>query len=603
MPCWPLTYFSKEQNDGPNMAAQKMSWKVSKDDLKIIVNKNVNTSIQKMGRELENNSREENPIISKRRVFGSYALVGTQRAEFLQFKQFTKVDLFPDVIDYMYTLKQLQNDNLAKFLGIQCNDESMPTLTVLHTLVERGTLEEFCLNQDFSMNETFKSAFMRDMLRGLNYLHKGPIGYHGFLQAATCLIDINWVLKLSLYGVTNFICDALDKANIQAPDYLERTLSYAQYVCFPPEHIEQYDETGEKPPRMVRGSQKGDMYSVGMILYMMIERDDPYMFSHDLGRPDLRLVKDIIVNHKLPRIAEEDNAEALLLEKCKECWNRKPAERPDVRDIMDTISIVYASAKGSLVDQMMKINEKYAAELEDLVSIRTEELAYAKETTMKILNEMLPQAVAEDLKNGIVQMPRSYESATVMFVQICEFNVLMKKSTPDQVIAFLNDVFDQFDSVIRHHVAYKVETTGETYMVASGVPEENGGQHIFEIAEIALEIREVAGAYVLPHDPKYILRIRTGFHMGPIAAGVIGIKSPRYCLFGDTVNYASRMQSTCAPNQIQTSEITARVLENSKRYILDDKKLVYVKGKGDIKCYLLTGRTHHGGKQVEELQN
>ncbi|PIC52672.1 hypothetical protein B9Z55_000268 [Caenorhabditis nigoni] len=583
------------------MAAQKMSWKVSKDELKIIVNKNVNTSIQKMGRELENNSREENPIISKRRVFGSYALVGTQRAEFLQFKQFTKIYLSPDVIDYMYTLKQLQNDNLAKFLGIQCNDESMPTLTVLHTLVERGTLEEFCLNQDFSMNETFKSAFMRDMLRGLNYLHKGPIGYHGFLQAATCLIDINWVLKLSLYGVTNFICDALDKENIQAPDYLERTLSYAQYVCFPPEHIEQYDKTGEKPPRMVRGSQKGDMYSVGMILYMMIERDDPYMFSHDLGRPDLRLVKDIIKNHKLPRITEEDNAEALLLEKCKECWNRKPAERPDVRDIMDTISVVYASAKGSLVDQMMKINEKYAAELEDLVSIRTEELAYAKETTMKILNEMLPQAVAEDLKNGIVQMPRSYESATVMFVQICEFNVLMKKSTPDQVIAFLNDVFDQFDSVIRHHVAYKVETTGETYMVASGVPEENGGQHIFEIAEISLEIREVAAVYVLPHDPNYILRIRTGFHMGPIAAGVIGIKSPRYCLFGDTVNYASRMQSTCAPNQIQTSEITAKVLENSKRYILDDKKLVYVKGKGDIKCYLLTGRTHHGAKQVEEL--
>ncbi|UMM10226.1 hypothetical protein L5515_000098 [Caenorhabditis briggsae] len=601
MPCWPLNYFSKEQNAGPNLAAQKMSWKVSKDELKIIVNKNANTSIQKMSRELENkNSKEENPIISKRRVFGSYALVGTQRAEFLQFKQFTMIHLSPDVIDYLYTLKQLQNDNLAKFLGIQCNDDTMPTLTVLHTLVERGTLEEFCLNQDFSMNETFKSAFMRDMLRGLNYLHKGPIGYHGFLQAATCLIDINWVLKLSLYGVTNFICDALDNKNIQAPDFLDRTVSYAQYVCFPPEHIKQYDKTGEKPPRMVRGSQKGDMYSVGMILYMMIERDDPYMFSHELGRPDQRLVKDIIVNNKLPRIAEEHNAEALLLEKCKECWSRKPEERPDVRDIMDTISIVYASAKGSLVDQMMKINEKYAAELEDLVAIRTEELAYAKETTMKILNEMLPQAVAEDLKNGIVQMPRSYESATVMFVQICEFNVLMKKSTPDQVIAFLNDVFDQFDSVIKHHVAYKVETTGETYMVASGVPEENDGQHIFEIAEIALEIREVAAVYVLPHDPKYILRIRTGFHMGPIAAGVIGIKSPRYCLFGDTVNYASRMQSTCAPNQIQTSEITAKVLENSKRYILDDKKLVYVKGKGDIKCYLLTGRTHRGAKHVEE---
>lgn len=121
--------------------------------------------------------------------------------------------------------------------------------------------------------------------------------------------------------------------------------------------------------------------------------------------------------------------------------------------------------------------------------------------------------------------PRSYDSATVMFVQICDFNILMKRSSPDQVIAFLNDIFDQFDTVIKKHDAYKVcfdynqtlekktcfqvETTGETYMVASGVPHENEGRHIFEVAEISLEIREISYTYMLRHNKDYkVLKMR-----------------------------------------------------------------------------------------------
>ncbi|CAO4387385.1 unnamed protein product [Caenorhabditis nigoni] len=574
------------------MNVYKLTWKVSKDTLKIIVNKNADA---KMQRELENRTnKDENTLISRRRVFGSYALVGTQRAEYLQFKQDKKLSLSEATLDYLYSLKQLQNDNLAKFFGIQCNDDNMPTLTVLHTLVERGTLEEFCLDRDFEMNETFKSAFMRDMLKGLNYLHKGPIAHHGFLQASTCLIDINWVLKLTLYGVSNFICDAFDSTNVKLLDHAAPMISYPQYVCFPPEHLKEYDPTGKLPPRIVRGSQKGDMYCVGMILYMMIEREDPFMLIHSLERPNPNLVKDIIDNGKMPRVADEHNPEAKLLQKCQECWNRIPEERPDVRKILETIAIVYPLAKGNLVDQMMKMNEKYAAELEEQVSIRTQDLALAQVATMKLLNEMLPAAVAEDLKNGIVREPRSYESATVMFVQICEFNALMKKSTPNQTIMFLNDVFDQFDNVIKNHDAYKVETTGETYMVASGVPEENEGRHVYEIAEMSLEIREVSYRYKLSYNPSYVLRVRIGFHMGPIAAGVIGIRSPRYCLFGDTVNFASRMQSNSAPNQIQTSEITANLLMASKMYTFKKRGYVHVKGKGDVKCFWLNQHVHEG---------
>ena len=173
-----------------------------------------------MQRELENrSSKDENALTSRRRVFGSYALVGTQRAEYLQFKQEKKIIFPEETLDYLYTLRQLQHENLAKFYGIQCNDDNVTTFTVLHLLVERGTLEELCLDRDFGMDETFKSAFMRDILKGLQFLHKASIGYHGHLHAATCLIDINWVLKLALYGVTNFIVDCMDNKNIRLPDH------------------------------------------------------------------------------------------------------------------------------------------------------------------------------------------------------------------------------------------------------------------------------------------------------------------------------------------------------------------------------------------------
>ncbi|GMS99198.1 hypothetical protein PENTCL1PPCAC_21373, partial [Pristionchus entomophagus] len=188
------------------------------------------------------------------------------------------------------------------------------------------------------------------------------------------------------------------------------------------------------------------------------------------------------------------------------------------------------------------------------------------------------------------------EAATVLFCQLVDFGLLVEKTSAVYTISFLNDVFNRFDEIIKAHDAYKVETTGETYMVASGVPNENDGRHVFEIADVALEIREKTYAYKVESVEDYKVRVRIGFHCGPIAAGVIGIRSPRYCLFGDTVNFASRMQSNCPPNQIQTSEITAVRLMENKEYDLVQRGIVKVKGKGDVNCYWLNEHIHgeHG---------
>uniref|UniRef100_Q9XU42-2 Isoform b of Receptor-type guanylate cyclase gcy-27 n=2 Tax=Caenorhabditis elegans TaxID=6239 RepID=Q9XU42-2 len=565
---------------GENTRKYKMTWKVPKESLKIIVNKNADARMQ---RELENRTAkdEANALTSRRR-----------------FRQIKHIDITNASLDFLYNLKQLKHDNLANFYGIQLNDD-LNTMTILHALVERGTLEEFCLDRDFGMDETFKSAFMRDILKGLQYLHLSPVAYHGHLHAATCLIDINWVLKIALYGVTNFVCDNFDAENITMPDRSDYTISYAQYVCFPPEHIREYDATGKLPTRFVRGSKQGDIYCVGMIFYMMIEREDPYRLIHSVERPGSGLMMEILDHNLMPFISNNETQEDTLLDKCKECWNRDPEKRPTIENLRNAIAICYADSKGNLIDQMIRMNEKYADELETLVAARSADLALAQMQTMRLLNEMLPASIAKDLKNGVIAPARSYASATVMFVQICDFIVILKRRPPKEVIGFLNDIFDQFDTVIKRHDAYKVETTGETYMVASGVPNENEGRHVFEVAEMSLEIRAISLSYTLENDKNYKLRVRIGFHAGPIAAGVIGIKNPRYCLFGDTVNFASRMQSNCPPLQIQTSEITARMLLATHEYKLVKRGIVHVKGKGEVNCYWLNEHIHKD-EEIEE---
>ncbi|CAL2035026.1 unnamed protein product [Caenorhabditis brenneri] len=590
-------------------------WKVEKDDLKIIKNKNANNDTS---RDLEFLSEKEQAIAltNRRRVFGAYAIIQNFRAEFTQYIQTGHIFMNDQKIDHFKKLRKLSNVNIVQFYGVQLNDRSLDTLTFFHSLQERGTLEaglntgliiyrnslqEFCVDEKFDFNETFKSAFMRDILKGLAFIHRN-VGYHGHLHAATCLIDINWVLKLSQFGISNFICDQFDSGNIKVNDKDPPVFTHQQYVCYPPEHIRQYDTTGTKQPRILRGTRQGDMYCVGMVFYMMVEKHDPFLMQKTMERISPALIDDILNKNRQPVCEKKTGERELengLLEKCQQCWSRDPDLRPTTSDMERTVAATYPFAKGTLVDQMVRKNEKAAEDLEYEVEEKTAHLVEARDRTMTLLKEMLPPDIAISLRDGKSVPARSYDSATVMFVQICDFTKIMKFSSPNEVIKFLNDVFDSFDEVTRAHDAYKVETTGETYMVASGVPKENGGIHVTEIAEMSLKIREVSYRFILCHKPDFKLSIRIGFHAGPIAAGVIGIRSPRYCLFGDTVNFASRMQSNCPPNQIQTSERTANMLDKNE-YKLVKRGIVHVKGKGEVNCYWLNEHVHHDKSEEVE---
>ncbi|RCN29507.1 hypothetical protein ANCCAN_24736 [Ancylostoma caninum] len=471
-------------------------------------------------------SKAGDGISGKRRTVASYALLGSNKAEFIALRHLKKIKWTKPELKFLYEMRQLNHDNLSTFLGICANE--LDNFYILYALIDRASLEDFIKDPDFPIDDLFRSAFLRDILKGLQYLHKSPIRYHGLLLTKHCLVDSNWVLKLTHFGVASMLHELIADKVLQIMP--EHNLNPDYFPMFAPELLKETGNCDNYP----RGSPQGDIYSLGMILYWLMYREDPFSKTGLRGRA---LVTEILKRRLKPEVDDYDGS---------------PEQKA---------SALFQWKFGIL-------------------------------PTYWFQNLAAYKSVAQVLKEGGTIPPRSYDAATVCFVQLCDFPALVRKSRSDEVISFLNDIFDRFDNIIKKHDAYKVETTGETYMVASGVPNENDGRHIIEIAECSLDIREESYTYIVAHCPDFKVRVRIGFHCGPIAAGVIGIRSPRYCLFGDTVNFASRMQSNCPPNQIQTSEVTALRLMTTNEYQLVKRGIVQVKGKGEVNCYWLNEHIH-----------
>ena len=224
---------------------------------------------------------------------------------------------------------------------------------------------------------------------------------------------------------------------------------------------------------------------------------------------------------------------------------------------LDPVLSQQATIPNDLTRLLLAINLIGAALVSTgLVTYIDSERIKAKAQSDALLLNVLPVSIAERLKAGEQLIADHCPDVTVLFSDVVDFTPFAEAQEPGRVVQVLNELFTRFDRLAREHRLEKIKTIGDAYMVVAGVPDERP-DHVEAMLEMALAMHREVDAHP-PVDGRR-LQIRTGIATGPVVAGVIGQQKFSYDLWGDTVNTASRMESSGIPGCIQvTAETHAR---------------------------------------------
>ncbi|KAK4875863.1 hypothetical protein RN001_012285 [Aquatica leii] len=512
-----------------------------------------------------------------------FATTAVYRGVVVRIKELTfsrKKDISREMMKEMRLLRELRHDNINSFIGACV--EPMALLLVTDYCA-KGSLYDIVENEDIKLDNMFIASLVHDLIKGMLYIHNSLLIAHGNLKSSNCVVTSRWVLQITDFGLAEMRHYA-ENESIGEHQYYRNLFWKAPEIL---RNLSAY----------LRGTQKGDVYAFAIILYEIIGRRGPFgntiyepreiidmvkrfpMEGEEPFRPDIDLLYDSEVNSDY------------VIQCMKDCWSENPDLRPDFSTIRRRLKKMKEGKNKNIMDQMMDMMVKYANNLEDLVSERTRLLYEEKKKTEDLLHRMLPEPVAERLTKGYGVEPESFDLVTIYFSDIVGFTSMSAESTPLQVVNFLNDLYTIFDRIIKGYDVYKVETIGDAYMVVSGLPLRNGDAHAGEIASMALDLLSAIKNHAIAHRPKDTLQLRIGIHTGPVVAGVVGLTMPRYCLFGDTVNTSSRMESNGEPLKIHISYECKVALDKLGGYITEERGIVNMKGKGDVKTYWLVSAT------------
>lgn len=209
-----------------------------------------------------------------------------------------------------------------------------------------------------------------------------------------------------------------------------------------------------------------------------------------------------------------------------------------------------------------------------------------KEKTEKLLLNILPREMADELKNKGKAKARNYKSATVMFTDFKNFTYLAENYKPQELVAELDSYFIRFDEIVEKYNVEKIKTIGDAYMAAGGVPIRNKSNAI-DTTLAALEIQR-AMAEIKTAKAKIGVEgwdLRIGLHSGDLIAGVVGIKRLAYDIWGDTVNVASRIESNGKVGKVNISETTYQLI--AEFFVTEYRGKVDAKNKGEIDMYFV----------------
>jgi class 3 adenylate cyclase/AmiR/NasT family two-component response regulator len=262
----------------------------------------------------------------------------------------------------------------------------------------------------------------------------------------------------------------------------------------------------------------------------------------------------------------------------------KPWDQPELKHTLDMAVEKYYLHKHnlSLLNDLKQANEQ----LEEKVRLRTLELNEEKEKSERLLLNILPSEIAEELKqHGRVQ-PRRYDKVSMIFLDIVEFTKIAEQMPPEQLIEELDHYFQAIDTIFSKHGVEKIKTIGDAYLAVTGLPLPDE-QHALTALQATVEILDFIKQEKEKRTSlgKTSFDVRIGIHSGSVIAGVVGNSKFAFDIWGDDVNIAARLESSGEKGRINVSESTWHLVKN--HYSFEQRGKVNAKYKGDIEMYFL----------------
>lgn len=237
--------------------------------------------------------------------------------------------------------------------------------------------------------------------------------------------------------------------------------------------------------------------------------------------------------------------------------------------------------------------EEYNQTLEQKVQERTQEIMKQKDEIEKekekvdsLLLNILPEEVAQELKEFGKSDARLFQEVSVMFTDFVNFTKISETLSPEKLVYELDFCFKKFDEIITKHELEKIKTIGDSYLSVCGLPVPNEN-HAFKVVGAAIEILDFIKNYQKECEAKNkpFFEIRIGVHSGPVVAGIVGVKKFAFDIWGDTVNTASRLETTSEPGKINVSGKTYQLIK--QHFDFEYRGRINAKNKGDLDMYFV----------------
>lgn len=391
--------------------------------------------------------------------------------------------------------------------------------------------------------------------------------------------DLNLICKI----IFSYISVAFDIENILILNINERTNEFSDFLFkgnLPEEKIEKL-----KMIKTPLNSSTGALFrTYQKKKYLYIPRLNLESVKSEFDKKLVNMLQMNSFFHVPLIVLNKVIAVAILFNRDKPL-NLSKNNRTKIMNAMDQIAGAFANSRLLKETEEAKIH----ADIEKGIAVVAQaEAEKERQKSEKLLLNILPKDVASELKEKGYAEPIHYESVSVLFTDFKGFTLIAEKLSPNELLSELDACFVQFDKITERYNLEKLKTIGDSYMCAGGIPRKNPTHAVdsilaaIEIQSFMNAMREMKEMVGLP-----FWELRLGIHSGPLVAGVIGEKKFAYDVWGDTVNTASRMESSGTPGRINISGATYELVKDF--FDCEFRGMVKAKNKGDVAMYYVNG--------------